>query len=72
MEIVKVNLDTMIQKKKLKKKKRKTIFYGTKTKYKIEDDSLYIFNLVTKKWDASKIVGINTKNLKLNSEKISF
>nr|WP_315151212.1 DUF6438 domain-containing protein [uncultured Flavobacterium sp.] len=56
-------------KEKTEKKERKTIFYGTKTKYKIEDDSLYIFNLVTKKWDASKIVGINTKNLKLNSEK---
>ena len=56
-------------KEKTETKERQTIFYGTKTKYKIEDDSLYIYNLITKKWDASKIVGINSKTLKLNSSK---
>ncbi len=56
-------------KEKTEKEERKTIFYGTKTKYKIEDDSLYIFNLITNKWDASKIVGVNTKKLKLNFKK---
>lgn len=47
----------------------KTFFLGTKTKYKIEKDSLYILNLITKKWDASKIVAINSKYLKLSNEK---
>jgi hypothetical protein len=56
-------------KNKTEKEERKTIFYGTKTKYKIVDDSLYIFNLISKKWDASKIVEINSKTLKLNSDK---
>ncbi len=56
-------------KEKTEKEERKTMFYGTKTKYKIEDDSLYIFNLVTKKWNASKIVGVNSKTLKLSFDK---
>ncbi len=56
-------------KEKTETKGRQTIFYGTKTKYKIEDDSLYIYNLITKKWDVSKIVGINSKTLKLNFSK---
>ena len=56
-------------KEKTENKERKTIFYGTKTKYKIEEDSLYIFNLITNKWDAFKIVDVNTKSLKLNFEK---
>lgn len=53
-------------KEKTEKEERKTIFYGTNTKYKIVDDSLYIFNLVSKKWDACKIVVINSNTLKLN------
>lgn len=56
-------------KEKNEKEERKTIFYGTKTKYRIVDDSLYIFNLVSKKWDASQIVEITSKNLKLKFEK---
>lgn len=44
---------------------RRTIFYGTKTTYKIEDDSLYIKNLITHKWDASKIVSVTAHTLKL-------
>ncbi|POS00801.1 hypothetical protein Q361_1211 [Flavobacterium croceum DSM 17960] len=56
-------------KDKTEKEERKTIFYGTKTKYKIEGDSLYIFNLVSKKWNASKIIEINSKTLKLKSNK---
>ena len=56
-------------KNKTIKKEAKTIFYGTKTKYKIVDDSLYIFNLISKKWDASKIVSINSKTLKLKFDK---
>lgn len=56
-------------KDKTEKEERKTIFYGTKTKYKIVDDSLYIFNLIYKKWDASKIVSINSKTLKLKFDK---
>lgn len=56
-------------KDKTEKKERKTIFYGTKTKYKIIGDSLYIFNLVSKKWNASKIIEINSKTLKLKSDK---
>lgn len=51
------------------KEERKTIFYGTKTKYRIVNDSLYILNLVSKKWDASQIAGITSKNLKLKFEK---
>jgi hypothetical protein len=45
------------------------MFFGTKTKYKIKHDSLYIFNLISKKWDASQIVEVNTKVLKLNFDK---
>jgi hypothetical protein len=56
-------------KDKTEKEERKTIFHGTKTKYKIVDDSLYIFNLNSKKWDASKIVGVNSKTLKLKFDK---
>lgn len=55
-------------KERTEKEERKVIFYGTKTKYKIEDDSLYILNLISKKWYACKIVGVNTKKLKLNFE----
>ena len=56
-------------KEKTEKEERKIIFYGTKTKYKIVDDSLYILNLVSKKWGAAKIIGINSKTLKLNFDK---
>lgn len=48
---------------------RKTIFYGTKTKFKIVDDSLFINNLITKKWDAAKIVSITSKSLKISFDK---
>lgn len=48
---------------------RKTIFYGTKTNYKIVDDSLLIKNQVTKKWNAAKIVSITSKSLKLSFDK---
>ncbi|WP_298392449.1 DUF6438 domain-containing protein [Flavobacterium sp.] len=47
------------------KEERKTTFFGTITKYKIVGDSLYILNPISKKWDTSKIVGINLKRLKL-------
>ncbi|WP_394346639.1 DUF6438 domain-containing protein [Flavobacterium zhairuonense] len=37
---------------------RKIYFLGTKTKYKIESDSLKIFDLVTKTWENQKIHSI--------------
>ena len=52
-------------KERTEKEERKTTFFGTKTKYKIVDDSLYILNPISKKWDASKIVSVNSKKLKL-------
>lgn len=56
-------------KERTEKEERKTTFFGTKTKYKIVDDSLYILNLISKKWDASKIVSVNSKKLKLKFDK---
>lgn len=40
---------------------KRTLFLGTRTKFKIEDDSLKIFNLYKETWKASKIHSI-TKN----------
>ncbi|MWB96829.1 hypothetical protein GON26_20900 [Flavobacterium sp. GA093] len=37
---------------------RKTFFLGTETKYKIKNDSLQIFDLVTKTWENQKIHSI--------------
>lgn len=52
-----------------KNNERQTKFYGTKTKYKVVDDSLFMYNLVSKKWFSVKIDSINTKILKLKFEK---
>jgi len=57
------------EKRKTEKEERKTVFLGTKTKYKIAGDSLYIFNLLSRKWDPSKIVFVDSKNLKISSDK---
>ncbi|MFD1601901.1 DUF6438 domain-containing protein [Flavobacterium artemisiae] len=40
------------------RKDRKIIFLGTKTKYKIENDSLKILDLLTKTWESQKIHSI--------------
>jgi hypothetical protein len=52
-----------------KNNERQTIFYGTKTKYKVIDDSLFMYSLVSKKWFSVKIDSINTKFLRLRFEK---
>ncbi|ANO48052.1 hypothetical protein Pf1_02598 [Flavobacterium columnare] len=44
-------------------------FQGTKTKYKIENDSLKIFNLTTKKWDIKKIIQITQDTLSFEIDK---
>lgn len=40
------------------RKDRKTIFLGTETKYKIENDSLKILDLISKTWENQKIYSI--------------
>lgn len=45
--------------------KGRIIFFGTQTKYKIEDDSLKIFNLTDSTWDSKKILEISSDTLTL-------
>jgi hypothetical protein len=56
-------------KNNIETKERNTLFYGTKTKYKIEEDSLFIYDLSSKKWDNFKIIGINSKTLQIKFDK---
>ncbi len=56
-------------KEKDKQEDKGATFYGTKTQYKIVDDSLFIKNLITKKWNAAKIISITSMSLKLNFDK---
>ena len=45
--------------------KGRIIFYGTQTKYKIENDSLKIWNLTDSTWDSKKIHEISSDTLTL-------
>lgn len=45
------------------REERKIFFLGTETKYKIKNDSLQIFDLVTKTWDNQKIHSITGDTL---------
>lgn len=46
----------------------KSVFLGTKTIYKVEDDSLKIFNLVDSNWISAKIVCLNKDTLSLEKK----
>lgn len=47
---------------------KNTIFLGTTSKYKIEKDSLYIYNLISKKYESSFILKLDEDNLILKSK----
>lgn len=47
----------------IERENRKTFFLGTKTKYKIENDSIKIFNLGSKTWENQKLSSITGDTL---------
>ena len=50
----------------------KTLFLGTTTKYKIEDDSLKIYNLYSCTWTSLKIASINIDTMILRNNDSNF
>lgn len=51
---------------------RKTLFLGSKTKYKIDKDSLKIYNLINNTWISQKIVSITPDTMTLKENDSTF
>lgn len=53
-------------------KDKEMVYYGNETKYKIENDSLKIYNLSDSIWNSRKIISIEEDTLTLGSEDVIF
>lgn len=51
---------------------RKTLFLGTTSKYKIDNDSLMIYNLIDSTWISQKIVSISADTMTLKKNDSTF